>query len=306
MDLVLTAIVPIVLLLSLGALLRRRFLTDTRLWSGLEWLTYWIFMPALFISSIPAADLSQVAPLPLLASLTLPALVLSGIIVATTKLAGFDGPRMTSVLQGSIRFNTYIGMIVAQALNGVDGAATFAICAAVFVPLVNILSVAALVVFVDPGDRPRPSILREVVRNPLILGCAIGLAINLLDVPVPVSLAGVFDILSSPALACGTLAVGAALQLRLHRSDVVDAVLTSAAKFAVLPLAAFWIASTLGLTGPALASVVVISALPTAPSAYILSVRMGGDARLMASLIGVQTVIAMVVLPLVLALTVGL
>jgi hypothetical protein len=47
-------------------------------------------------------------------------------------------------------------------------------------------------------------------------------------------------------------------------------------------------------------SVVVFSALPTAPSSYILARQMGGDAALMANIIAFQTLAAAGTLPLLL------
>ena len=44
--------------------------------------------------------------------------------------------------------------------------------------------------------------------------------------------------------------------------------------------------------------VLVLAALPTASSAYILAVRMGGDGRTVATIITVNVFVAMVTLPL--------
>ncbi len=71
-------------------------------------------------------------------------------------------------------------------------------------------------------------------------------------------------------------------------------------KLAALPLLAMALA--LGMSGAALTSVGLISAVPTAPSAYVLALRMGGDTRLMAAITGTQTVLAIVTIPLMLAL----
>ena len=46
----------------------------------------------------------------------------------------------------------------------------------------------------------------------------------------------------------------------------------------------------------------LFAALPTAPSAYILARQMGGDAELLAGMLTLQTVLAVVTLPLAIAL----
>ena len=54
-----------------------------------------------------------------------------------------------------------------------------------------------------------------------------------------------------------------------------------------------------------LASMVIIAAIPTPPTTYVLATRMGGDTRLMASLIGSQTCLAMLTLPVILPVATG-
>ncbi len=52
-----------------------------------------------------------------------------------------DGPAFTSVFQGSVRFNNYVGVTLAAGLFGTKGIALAAICNAAIVPTVNILCV---------------------------------------------------------------------------------------------------------------------------------------------------------------------
>lgn len=303
-DLVVTAIVPIVLLLALGWTLRHRLLTDQGFWSGLEWTSYYVFMPALFLSSITGADLGAVSPGPLIISLAVPVLVMTGLVVLLRRPLHADGPALTSLVQGSIRFNTYIGLVLAAALHGRDGIATFALAAALMVPLVNVICVSLLAVHGGRGaDRAR--LWRELATNPLIVSCLAALGLNLLDIQLPGPIGTTVDLLAEPALVCGTLVAGAAVTLRIDRRDVLHIAVTSALKLAVLPIGVGALASTLGISGVMLASVVIITAIPTPPTTYVLASRMGGDTRLMASLIGSQTVLAMLTLPVILPVATG-
>ncbi|MEU8265411.1 hypothetical protein AB0C02_33035 [Micromonospora sp. NPDC048999] len=68
MHLVVIAVVPIVLLLGLGTVLRRRLVTDSGFWRGIEWMSYRVFTPALFVTSIAATDRAAASPVPLVAS----------------------------------------------------------------------------------------------------------------------------------------------------------------------------------------------------------------------------------------------
>lgn len=299
-----TAIVPIVLLLALGWTLRHRLLTDQGFWSGLEWTSYYVFMPALFISSITGADLGAVSPVRLIVSLAVPVLAVTGLVVLLRRALRADGPALTSLVQGSIRFNTYIGLVLVAATHGRDGIATFALAAALMVPLVNVICVSLLAVHGDRGAN-RPRLWRELVTNPLLVSCLLALGLNLLGIPLPGPVGTTVDLLAEPALVCGTLVAGAAVTLRIDRRDVLHIAVTSVLKLVLLPLAAGALAGAVGVSGVVLASIVIITAIPTPPTTYVLASRMGGDTRLMASLIGAQTCLAMLTLPVIIPLATG-
>jgi len=69
-------------------------------------------------------------------------------------------------------------------------------------------------------------------------------------------------------------------------------------KLLALPLAAIFIGPWLGLSGLYLHVAVLFAALPTASSAYILAMRMGGDGQSVAWLISASTLGSMVTMPL--------
>jgi predicted permease len=282
-PLVITAILPVVLLLSLGAILRRRVVPAEAFWRGLERLTYYVFTPALFVGSISVADLSAVPALPLAASVGAPIAVVAGLVLPMRRLLRIDGPALTSLLQGSVRINTYVGLVFASALHGGPGVAVFALATAVLVPLVNVICVSVLAVHgARTGAGPRGRVWRELALNPLILSCAAGLALNLGGLRLPEFLTSLLGMLAGPAIACGALIAGASIVLL------------------AVPLGAALLATQLGVSGDAYGIVVIISSVPTAPSAAVLAARLGGDVRLMAAITGVQTLLAAGTIPLVL------
>jgi predicted permease len=69
-------------------------------------------------------------------------------------------------------------------------------------------------------------------------------------------------------------------------------------KLLALPLIAIGVGAWLGLSGLNYQIVVLFAALPTASSAYILAMRMGGDGRSVAWLISATTLGSMLTLPL--------
>ena len=303
MDVITTGIAPIILLLGGGLILRRRVLTDVGFWSGLSWVSYWVFTPALFLTSIGDADLTAVSAGPLALSVGIPTLVVAALSFGAALLARADGPQLTSLMQGSIRINTYVGLVFASALHGQEGVATFALASAVVVPLVNVICVTTLSLYgrQDTGRRRR-SLWRDLASNPLILSCLAGVALNLGGIAMPALLQTTIEMIAAPALAVGTMVAGAALRFTFRPRDLIDVGTAALLNLVALPLAAMSIALAFGVTGATLTSIILITAVPTAPSATVLASRMGGDTRLMAAITGVQTVLAVATIPLLLLL----
>src|SRR5690625_2938719 len=147
MQIVLTAIIPVLLIMGLGWFLRRRSLQSATFWAGLDHLVYFIFTPALFVSTISQTPLNSVPLGGLALSVAVPIIVASGIIVLLRKPLRATGPEMGSSIQGTIRINTYVGLIVANSLGGTQGMGLFSIAAAIVVPLVNIISVVGFTLY---------------------------------------------------------------------------------------------------------------------------------------------------------------
>ncbi|WP_197979093.1 MULTISPECIES: AEC family transporter [unclassified Microbacterium] len=276
MSIVFSTVLPITAVLVLGAVLRRSTLKRPDVWRGIEWLSYFVFTPALFVSSIGKTDLGSLDALLMLASLAIPLVSATAVVIALRRPLRLRGPAVTSIVQRSVRINTYIGLAFAAAPHGTAGVASFAIASAVVVPLVNVLCVSTLARYgYLAAARPRSRLVRELASNPLILACAAGVALSLTGTGVPDAVAPLLNLFSSPALVAGTLAAGAAIRFDARWRDLLDISLASALKLVAVPWAAASIAIAMGISGTSLVAIVLISAVPTAPSATVLAARMG-------------------------------
>jgi malonate transporter and related proteins len=111
------------------------------------------------------------------------------------------------------------------------------------------------------------------------------------------------DVLGAASLPLGLLAVGARLDLRLAGEERSAVLLSSVVKLVMVPVLTATLAHASGLTGTAFGIVVLFNSLPCTPSAYIMTKLLGGDHRLAASIISIQTVAAALTIPLVLSLS---
>ncbi|MBK0059511.1 AEC family transporter [Pseudomonas sp. S44] len=315
LPLLLTTLVPIILLIALGTLLRVRGFLAEGFWPGAERLSYYVLLPSLFLHGLATANLEGVPVFGMVGVLMLSTLAGALLLVLYQGAAGHDGADFTSVFQGGIRFNNYIGATLAAGIYGSAGIALAAVANAAIVPLVNLLCVLVFARFSARHSSPL-TVLRAIFANPLIVGCAAGLLLRVTGLGLPAGLEPTVKALGLPAgleptvkalgqaaLPLGLLCVGAALGGARMGQQVKPLVAASAFKFLVMPLTTFGLCRLLGLSGQAAVVAVLFQALPTASSSYVMARQMGGNAPLMATIIALQTVAAAATLPLMLSLT---
>jgi len=297
-----SALGPLFLLILLGALLGWRRLPGGDFWPRLERLIYYLLFPAMLVATLAGADVSRVPVGRVAVALLGSMLGFAGLLWLWRKRLGLEAAAFTSVFQGALRFNTYVGVAGAAALHGAAGATVAAVAVALMVPLVNVLCVASFVAAGTLGPSSLTKSLAALARNPLILACVGGIALNLGGIGLPGWSGDAVALLGRAALPLGLVAVGVALRPRaLVRLDrgVWSANLI---KLLLMPALALGLALLLGLDPVSRDVTLLFAALPTATSAYILARQLGGDAELMAALITGQTLLAMLTLPAWLAL----
>ena len=305
MAVVISALLPVFLLIVLGFVLRRSLMRLDTQWHGLERLTYYVLFPTLLIQTLVQADLSSVPVAGVGSALLLAALVMSLLCLALRPLFSrwnIDGPAFTSIFQGATRWQTYVALAVSSNLFGHTGLALASVAMVAIIPLVNVLSVWVLAQHASPEKQSVRAIVMTVVQNPLIWACAIGLAVNVTHLPLPKLWHDVADALGRSSLGIGLLVTGAGLHLEgLFRPSLAASVAVFL-KLVLMPVLGVALALWFGISGTSLVIVAVCSAVPTSSSAYVLARQMGGDAPLLAQIITLQTILAAITMPIAIAL----
>lgn len=303
MSLIITALVPVFLIIALGAVLRRILLKDPAHWAALEKLTYFVLFPALLVVSAVKADLSTVNVIAVAGALIGTVVGLSALILLLHRpliaALAADGPGFTSLFQGAVRWNTYIVLAVAGGLYGAAGITIAAIALVAMIPVVNVICVLVLASFSGRHPPTFAYVAEQLARNPYIWACSAGALLNATGFPVPKVILEFGDILGRASLALGLLVVGGGLILdRLKQlRPIVFASL--ALKLLVKPAIGLALALAFGLSGTELVVVAITAAVPSAPNGYVLARQMGGDAPLLAEILTVQIIGAAITLPLV-------
>lgn len=296
------ALAPVLLLIALGYGLRRWGFPGEAFWPYAERITYFVFFPALLVHGLAGASLGGLEVLPMAGALVASVLAMTLALGRLRERLTGDGAAFTSVVQGSIRMNTYVGLALATGLYGAAGLTLAAVAIAVLVPTVNVVSVVTL--GRHAGARPLDvaALPRLLLGNPLILACALGIALNASGLGLPGVLGDGVELAGQAALPLGLLCVGAGLDPAAARQARPLVIAACVLKLVAMPLLAAFACAIFRVEGLTATIAILFAALPGAPASYVLARQLGGDAPLMAAILSAQLLAATLTLPLMLAL----
>ncbi|MFB0899762.1 MAG: AEC family transporter [Polaromonas sp.] len=286
-------------LILCGYLVCRYTALNRTVWEQVEKLVYFFLFPVLLFQSIVKSSLDFAATSSFMAAgLTMG---LAGIALAYSLphwpwLGRRIDPREhAGSAQVSFRFNSFIGLALAERLAGAEGLLLIAVLIGICVPMLNVAAVWPMTRHAKRG------FVRELVRNPLIIATCSGLAANLLGFHIPVWLEPTTTRIGGASLALGLMAAGAGLQLASMTQSKLLTTLLLLIRHLALPLVAFGLSRLFGLSSVQTTVLLIFSALPTASSCYVLAARMGYNGSYVAALVTLSTLFGMLSLPFALA-----
>jgi predicted permease len=272
---------------------------DRSVWEPVERLVYYFLFPVLLFHSMVRTPLDVAATSGLMAAGV--ALCVVGVLLSygLARLPGMgeaDRRLHAGSAQVAFRFNSFIGLALAERLAGAQGLQWIAVLIGVCVPILNI---AAVWPMVRSGGR---NFAGELLRNPLVVATVSALAFNLMGGSLPEWLQPTTARIGSASIALGLMAAGAGLQLSQLGLAPRLSVGVLLIKHLLMPLAAWVIVGVAALDTTQAMVLMAFSGLPTASSAYVLAARMGHNGPFVAGLVTLSTLLGMASLPLALGL----
>ena len=284
-------LLPDFALILCGYLLCRFTALNRTVWEQVEALVYFFLFPVLLFQSIVRNPLDLAATGSLIGAGLL--LGLAGIALAYSLpwwpgLRGrIDRREHAASAQVAFRFNSFIALALAERVAGAEGLLLIAVLIGVCVPVFNVGAVWPMARHANTG------LLRALVRNPLIVATAFGLAANLLGLRPPAWLDPSLNRIGAASLALGLMAAGAGMQLRSLSRAKGLAIGVLAIRHLLLPLVAAGLVLLFRLDAAQATVLLAFSALPTASSCYVLAARMGYDGGLVAGLVTLSTLLGL-------------
>lgn len=313
------AILPILLLVVLGYILKRKqFLEESWFKKGNK-LIFRVCLPTmLFINVYNIETLSQINwSVVLYSEIAILILFLLGVLLVKCTVP--DDQQKGVVLQCVFRSNfAIIGLPLAESLGGAEGVGIAAVLSAFSIPTFNILAVIALTMFrKENGEKIKlKDMLKKIVTNPLIIGVALGLAMLVVRSVIPVGADGtpvftlkknlpfLYDTINHIAKICSPLALlicGGLFNFSAIKSRKKPIAIGVLVRVVITPLIAIGAVillskytSVLGLGNGAYPALLALFGSPVAVSSAIMAQEMENDGELAGQLV-VWTSVASVV-----------
>lgn len=289
----LQVVLPLGLLMGLGALVRKGKIADRPTMQKVDSLCFKVFMPTLLFKNIYESDLLHNTDVfgflyVLLCIVFL--FFVAGIILPRRMIA--DGNRAASVGQALIRPNYILfGIAVAESMYGDGNAGAVALFGALIVPLINVFSTIILEIN-RSGTADFKKLLLAVLKNPMIIATLLALALLSLNIQIPALIYSFIKDVAGVTTTIAFISLGVSLDFGETLSNRRILMATIFIRMILIPAIFIPLSVALGFRNEALCAMMILFGAPTAVSSYPMAVAMDADGQLSGQLVCGTTVLS--------------
>ena len=276
-----SAVVPMFCLMAIGAFVKfQKWLTDEEL-NHMNRMVFRVFFCCMMFYSIYTTELATSFRPKLILFGACGVLIVFTLLMILVPRFEKENKRRGVIVQAIFRSNfVLMGVPIVANIFGDENIAVSTMMIAIIVPIYNILAVFALETFRN-GKFALLPILKDIFKNPMILGAIAGAILLILGVEVPKPVLKPIGQISAATTPVALIILGASFKLgstHEHRKQLFGAI------FGRLILVPAIILSTaafiFGFRGIEFVTLIAIFASPCAVVSFAMAQQMGGDADL--------------------------
>ena len=305
---ILNSLVPIFAVIGLGMLLRKRDFLGHEATRAFNRFAYFFALPFFLFYKISGANaptgLAQSFLITLMSAAILTAItgwIVSGLLNVPTRSRG-------AMIQACFRGNLPLMLFLISDLppelrNSIETAMLIGITPVII--FYNAGSVAALAIFNEDTKATFSwtRTLGSIVTNPLVVACVAGGVVQSIGWQLPTAVERTCSVVGRSAFPLALLGIGSQLATISVAAQWSLAAISTGIKCIACPLFGWAIARWVGLDGLEMQVILVMCAMPTAVSSYVLTDQMRGDSDLAAGAVVVGTGFSLFSLSVLLLLT---
>lgn len=276
------AIMPIFILMALGYFLKKVKITDKKGFGTINKLVFKVFLPVLLFYNVYKTDITSVLDLKLICFTVIGVLIIFIIGYFAVFFLTEDNNKRGVMLQGFFRANyAILGIPLIGYIYGENSSGLASLMLGVVIPVFNVIAVFTLERFCHNSSKLNfLQILKGIIKNPLIIGCFVGLVFLLLNIKLPSILEKSVKDVSSVATPLSIIVLGAEFEYSTIKESLKELIITVSTKLIIVPFVMLAAAILLGFRGEALACILITFGAPVAVSSFSMVQQMGGDENL--------------------------
>jgi predicted permease len=316
MQIVINSLVPIFAVIGVGVLLRLRDFLNAASTQGFNRFAYFFGLPLFLFHKLGNAAAGDGLANRFAATLILSTVVAMscGWLFATLRKVPFAsrGALIQASMRGNLAFmgvplimfvlaDMPTGILSPERKPAIETAMLLSLAPVII--FYNFFSVVVLAIYNKDAESNFSwwSTLINVLTNPILLACLAGMLFQKMSWPIPTSIDRTCQVVGAAAFPMALVGIGSQLATVRFSERWIEPLVSSLIKCLLCPIAGWILASLIGLEGAERLVVVILSAMPTAVSSYVLADQMNADADLAASSVVFATVLSTVTLAILMA-----
>ncbi len=310
---IINSLVPIFAVIGLGMLLRKQGFLNAESTRTFNRFAYFYGLPFfLFYKLAGAVSISESGNL-ILQTLLIAVITTAALAWVATGLLRVSNSSRGTMIQAAFRGNlAFMGLplvlFLIEVLPGEEAASIEAAMLVAITPAILFFNVASVLALATYNRRTESEfstgmLITNIAKNPLIWACLAGALFQYFRWPLPVAIERTFGIVGASAFPLALLGIGSQLISITSSHSWGASLLPTAIKCVICPLIGWGVGTAIGLGGVELQVTLIMCAVPTAVSSFVLADQMGGDSDLAASTVVICTAFSLPTLALLIWLT---
>lgn len=292
-------LLPVFGIIAFGYLLHRYDIVKIKLVHILNLFIYYVSLPALIISLFWNIEFTK-STLGFFGFHAGLIIVLSLILMLTLSIFKINSKNKIAIMLGVMVGNTvYMGYPILGATYP-DFPIEVGIGAGAIQLITGLLMAVLFVEYMILRTKKLSTYILDLARNPLVIACILGVILSL--IPHSEAMNAGFKVVSALGQTASPLALltlGFFMNRHISKKSIMLGSIAVMAKLVILPMAVFIISILLGYSREFIQVSVLISAMPTAVTSFILAEKYNLDENLSADIILASTIFSIISIPIV-------
>ncbi|MFH5181930.1 AEC family transporter [Paenibacillus sp. TAB 01] len=297
-HILLNNVIPLTVMIALGAWLYRAFKLDIR---TLSKLNFYLFSPAIVFKMLYESELTVALLGKTLLFFLFYFAAMYLLVELVMKLRGYQGGMVTAMRNSIMFYNSANYAIPLNQLVFVGDAFTLSV-QMIIMMMQSLLPNTYGIYSVNAHKRNPKESLRTILSMPIIYVIPVAFLMRGLHVPVPESLYAPINYISDAFIATALITLGVQLGSMTWRLRFSDVLLSNVLRLLVGPVVSFAIVWLMGIHGVMAQALVLSSSVPTSLSTVLLAVEYDNEPEFSSQVVFSSTIFSIFTVTLVIYL----